>query len=241
MRYFTIGLLVFLSLGVALAPASLITTFAPVQPPVALLNTRGTIWQGQADVLVESRSVGILRWAITPWSLLGLRVNADWQLDQTLAQLYGQISVRSQSQISANGTIQARAINEWLNAYDIDLEGDFEVTDLVAELAADATSLEHLAGTIYWSGGRVRFTLAGLLQDEILPPLVTSLDMVEGRPRAVVVAEGDSIPLIIVQEGVPGYIKVGVTKRFTDLVNRPWPGTHAAHTIVVEVEERVFN
>lgn len=239
MRYFIIGLLTFICLGVALAPASLITRFVDPQAPVTLLNARGTVWQGQAEVVANGRGIGSLRWSVHPLALLTLKVSADWQLDQTLAQLYGQATLQQALSVSATGDIQAHAVNEWLDPYDIYLEGHFQVVDVVARIDQNE-AFEDLTGTLNWSGGLVRFTLSGMLYERHLPPMVTSLTMHEGQPRAVVVAEGDSTPLMIVQPGIPGYIRIGITKRFTQMLQRPWPGNDPDHTIVVEVEERVL-
>ena len=83
----------------------------------------------------------------------------------------------------------------------------------------------HLNGQIDWSGGLVRYTLAGVLYEVQLPPLTAYLDQnTENDPIATVYTQGGSTPLIMATLGKDGFAKVGMTKLFTKLLNNPWPG-----------------
>ena len=220
-----------------MAPASLVTRIADGQKDFSLLNTRGTVWSGQTDLVSQGRLIGFLIWSLEPLSLFSLSPLFDWQLDQTSAQLHGSARFAEFTKISATGKVQAAAVNEWVDQYDIYLEGYFDVTDLSAEVDLQNRRLTATNGSIQFSGGMVRFKLSGLLYAQQLPPMLASFEVHKGLPRAVVVAIGDSIPLMIFQPGAPGFIKIGITQRFTEILNRPWPGGHPPHAIVLEVEE----
>lgn len=251
-RYMLGGLFIFLSLSIALAPAGMIShfisgLFVSGQGDAKLLNLRGTVWQGQGDIVVHGKSLGELRWSVQPLALLGANLVADWQLDQTLSTLHGQVRLGDDLTIDAQGQVLAAAVNEWLDQYDIYLEGDFSVHQFSALVATDERTLKQLDGEIRWSGGLVRYTLSGLLHEQHLPPLHTNFhtsfhtntDSAHGL-HGVVTAVGDNTPLMIISSGVPGFIKIGITKGFTRMLRQPWPGSDPEHTVVLEVEEQLF-
>lgn len=239
-KYILVGLLVILILGIALAPASLVRRALDPVPQADLLQPRGTIWQGQGNLLVQGNPLGTARWSLRPLSLLTLSPTADWQLDQTLADVRGDVEWSAgKVGVNANGNVQADAFNGALNAYQIFLTGVFELKDVHLQATPAARRLDAADGEIMWSGGRVRFALAGLLYEETLPPMVARLSN-DPAPNATVFAQGDPTPLMHISEGIPGFIKIGITKRFTELVRRPWPGNDPAHRVVVQVEEQIL-
>jgi hypothetical protein len=237
-RYILIGIIFFIGLGIAMAPAGLIIGPLNKQGPVTLVNSRGTVWQGQAELVVQGRSLGILRWSASPTRLFMAEVHADWQLDQTLSQIGGQASWDGQPSFTATGSVDAQSINEWLDPYDIYLEGDFLVDQFAARLDSSAKQLQEVDGQVHWSGGLVRFGLSGILYEQTLPPMDATFKPVDGEVRGVVKEQGQSTPLMTFSLGVPGFIKIGLTKGFTVMLRRPWPGTDPDHTVVLEVEEQ---
>lgn len=239
-KYILVGLLVIIVLGIALAPATLISRALDGQPQLSLLQPRGTVWQGQGQLLVQGHNVGSLSWSLNPLSLFTLSIQADWQLDQVLARVTGQASVSSDLfDLRANGTVQAGALAPVLGVYDIDLTGVFELTNVHLTGPLDGTTLNSADGQVDWSGGPVRFGLSGRLFEQTLPPLVAFLKD-DPAPHASVFAQGDETPLMHLGEGAPGFIKIDVTKRFTTLIGQPWPGNDPGHRVVVSVEEQIL-
>lgn len=239
-RYILLGIVFFIGLGVSMAPAGLIVGLLDEQSPVMLVNSRGTVWQGQAELLAQGRSLGILRWSVSPSKLFVAKLQADWQLDQTLSQINGQASWDGQPAVTAVGSIDAQSINEWLDPYDIYLEGNFSINQFAAKLDSSGKQLEKVEGRIHWSGGLVRFGLSGILYEKTLPPMHVTFETLDDEVRGIVKEGGQSTPLIIFSPGVPGFIKIGITKGFTTMLGRPWPGSDPDHTVVLEVEEQLL-
>lgn len=48
-------------------------------------------------------------------------------------------------------------------------------------------------------------------------------------------------PLIEVTLGYDGFVRVGVTKALTNMLNSPWPGNDPDQAIVLQVEEQIFS
>ena len=239
-RYILLGIVFFIGLVVSMAPAGLIVGPLNEQSPVTLVNSRGTVWQGQAELVVQGRSLGILRWSVSPTRLFMAQLQADWQLDQTLSQINGEASWDGQSAVTAAGSIDAQSINKWLDLYDIYLEGDFRVNQFAVKLDSSGKQLEKVDGQIHWSGGLVRFGLSGILHEKTLPPMDATFETLEGEVRGVVKEQGQNTPLMIFSPGVPGFIKIGITKGFTTMLGRSWPGSDPDHTVVLEVEEQLL-
>ena len=242
-KYVLLGILFFIVVVLVRMPASIVSTILDNHPKISLVDARGTIWQGQGHLLVDGNRLGIAQWSLSAWSILTFSPSAEWMLEQNFATLSGDaIYSWNELQLSANGMVQAEAFNPFLVDYDIDITGDFKLDGVVANVDTNRESgsllLNRIEGDILWSGGIVKFTLAGLLQEEILPSLITRLDSNEGLPNATVFEVGANTPLMMFAQGAPGFIKVSITKRFTQLLNRPWPGSAADHEIVVEVEEQ---
>ena len=242
LKYILIGILIFLVVAIAYAPASVVKR--PVEnaaPDVVLLEPRGTIWDGQADLLAKGVAIGKLNWQTHLLATLTLTPAADWQLNNNAAALHGTAGYDfGQAEIVANGEADVSLLNDWLNAYDIFLTGDVTLDKVSVELATMAKRIDHLAGDIHWTGGQVRYNMGGLLQSATLPPMTVSLTTAAGEPRAVLYAQGDATPLIIVNQTTNGFVKIGMTKRFTRLLNKPWPGSDPDHVVVLEVEEQLL-
>ena len=234
-RYLIIGIIVFLVLAVGLAPAGIVSRALEAVPEADLLETRGTIWQGQGQLLVDGRSIGALSWSFKPLSLFALSPAADWQLSQNLAQLSGTGSFDGLMNLTAAGQIQAPAVNQWLAQYDIELDGLFDVENL--SIVASEAYVNEIDGVVRWTGGMVRFTLSGRLSQENLPPLLATFTIEDGIARGVVTEPGSATPLLIITQAEPGLVKIGLTKGFTRVLNQPWPGSDPDHVVVLEVEE----
>ena len=94
-------------------------------------------------------------------------------------------------------------------------------------------------GYLEWSGGQVRYILSGILSESFLPKMRANLSAPEQKPTAEVFAEGEPIRLMQAQVTDNGFVKIGITKMFTKLLNRPWPGSDPDHAVVLEVEEQL--
>jgi len=241
-RYLVAGLLLFLGFALAFAPAGLLDRVIERNSQADLTDTRGTLWQGQANLLVNQQALGVVSWDFAPTSLLSLRPRYDWRLDGSDKQLNGSAALSFSAMLAnARGTIDSAAVNLALGRYDIFLGGRFELQPTRVRMLTDTGQVTELDGQLDWSGGLVRYTLSGILRESRLPPLTARLRMSDdAAPEAVVYAEGEQTPLMTASLSNNGFAKVSITKLFTKLVGNPWPGSDPDHVVVIEVEEQVF-
>ena len=241
-KYVLAGLLVFVLAAIAAAPAGIVDRLVSQSDTAELTHSRGSLWRGQADLLVEDNHLGQVNWDFNVGSLFRLQPTYQWTLTQTNWQLAGLAGASfREAEINVSGDVDAQAVNQWLAPYDITTSGTFSILPTQILLPHNTPLPSAFAGQINWTGGLVRYTLSGQLSEATLPPLVAYLDMNEtNEPQATVFAENDQTPLMIATLGANGFAKVGISKRLTQLLNNPWPGTDPDHHIVVQVEEKVF-
>ncbi len=241
-RYLIAGIVLFFGFAIAFAPAGLVDRGVESVPGIDLVDTRGTVWNGQAQMLLEGQPLGVVNWQFQPLSVLRAAPGYAWQLNRVDMQLTGTAAANpSAVALDLRGGLAAAAFNDWLRTYDIRVSGDLEIMDISATVAHGSRVPERLEGQINWSGGNVLYTLSGLVREVQMPPLTAYLDIDEaGLPEAVVYTPGDDTPLIIARVGTDGFAKIGITKLFTKLVQNPYPGSDPDHAIVLEVEEQIF-
>ena len=259
-KYLLIGTLIFVGIVVALAPARLVTEQLPANAPVQVLSPKGSLWTGAGLLVAGGENLGHLDWQIKWLDLLTLNLTYNWQLAWQSAPgtvLHGAVTgTFSDLQTMLRGPLPASTLAPWLRRYNLYLEGDFDLQ--IDHLSFDhAGALRSMKGTIDWQGGRVRYTLSGLLNEATLPPVKAQLK--DGLPQhevgntvlvpgqgtaspvhAVAYADGFDTPLMFATQLTNGYVKIAVTKLLTRLVDQPWPGSDPDHTIIIEVEEKLF-
>ncbi len=244
-RYVLTGFVIFLVCAIIFAPAGLIDRVIDNQPGVALTDTRGTLWQGTGNISVEvnrnTQLNGTLSWDFNWLSLISLAPTYQWTLSRSDVSLSGTAGVTTSGQVmGVQGNLEAAVLNEFLAIYYIVLSGDFSISPSKI-LRAHHGQITDIQGQIDWSGGRVRYTLAGILHEAQLPAMTAYLEPNASRqPAATVFAQGGSTPLIIASIGENGFVKVGMTKLFTKLLRTPWPGSDPDHAVVLEVEEQLL-
>jgi hypothetical protein len=135
-------------------------------------------------------------------------------------------------------------LNQWLNDYEIELSGDFTFSALSLVLphalpTGDGSALAPgaAAGRLDWRGGPVRYVLALQEFRGALPALEAHLG--EGL-QAVVTPTGSTTPVLTVELLDNGFIRIGLTRLLTRMLNTPWPGGEADHEVVLMVEEQLF-
>ena len=241
-RYAFIGLVLFIGFAVSFAPATLLKPLIEQSTQARLTALHGSLWRGQAQLQVGQIALGQLNWDLQLVTLLQASPSYTWSLDERGWRLEGVVGVDfSHANFTANGTVEVAAVNDWLSAYDISLGGSFDITDLNLIAAHSDAVLSHADGQIFWSGGRVRYILSGLLSETTLPPMTAYLNLnQQGLLEVIVYAQNNETPLVIAAQGRNGFVKVGITKLLTKMLDNPWPGSDPDHAIVLEVEEQVF-
>lgn len=239
-RAIVIGLLLVLLFAVVLAPASLIRRFVPADSGIELLEPAGSLWDGAAELYLAGQSAGRLDWDWRPSALLTGAVGYDLELTGPGHALTGAVGFRlGAADATVNGRAGADLLNRWLAPYDIHIGGTLEFQEAHVRIAYDfrESGAGSASGSLLWSGGPVRYVLSGRANAGTLPPLVAYLG--EGLETVVIPQDGQT-PLLQAEILPNGFLRIGVTKLLTRLMDNPWPGPQPDHEVVLEVEEQVF-
>lgn len=258
-RYLLAGLAVFLVIAIAFAPAGLLDRALDDTPALDMIDARGTVWRGQGRLLTHGTDLGQVTWTFEPASLLRLLPRYRWHLAHPNAGLEGTVSSLGKLvHLTVGGALDAALLNDWLARYEINVNGNFDIKMDTLTWDLSAARLTQAEGEVQWSGGDVRYRLSNQIRDARLPPMVAQIQNgseisplsqradpngtdPQAAPVSVVVfARGTETPLMFASQTREGYVRVGITKRFTKLLNNPWPGSDPDHAIVLEVEERVL-
>ena len=233
-RYFAVGILAFALFCAALAPAALLAILIERFGGASLTATAGTIWSGSGALRLSGLPLGRLHWSFEPVTLAQLTPGYTWRLAGDSLDLNGRMAFQGDAvALSARGTVANAAVNAGLAAYDIRLDGAFDIEGLDATLTADG--VQRLDGGGRWTGGVVSYALGGQSHTALLPPMRAEAQSAPVRARAF--AEDGNTLLIQAEIMDGGYVKIGITRRLLQWLNQPWAGGGADDEIVVSVEE----
>ena len=250
LKYFLVGVVVFIGVAVAFLPATLVPPALDSLPDVSLTAPAGTLWRGTGELQVRDQeqvqqNFGRLTWDFQPLSLFRLTPTYDVTLqDLTMQISYG----FSGAALKVAGEVPLRLFQPWLDPHQISLGGRLksQSVDVLLDPQQPWTTL-YIEGVLDWTGGPVSYFIAQNQTNAILPPLQVRLrsreDVAgeEGAWRLHGDVMGDAeYPLLNVALNESGYVKVSITKRLTNLVGSPWPGSDPDHVTVLEVEQPLF-
>ena len=239
-RYALVGVLALVVCIVYMAPATLLAMALGDKGPTRLTQVRGSIWDGAAALEHEGRSLGSLSWQFDAGGLAHGEANFDWGLAGTGHTLSGGVRVGLAGlHCSAAGTVSGATMRRILAPYWIETAGDVGIEHIRADVTYDL-HLQAMDGALSWSGGEVRYRLAGEHYQMVLPPLAGMLETVNAEPTLTVFAQGVDAPLLHIRLGADGWLNIGVTKKLTKMAEFPWPGNEPDHAIVIDVSERLF-
>ncbi|MFK7914049.1 MAG: type II secretion system protein N [Pseudomonadales bacterium] len=240
-RYLLVGILVLLAVVIYAAPASLLKQPLAAAGDLRVSQLQGTLWNGSGAVNVQNIALGTLRWQFAPARLLKAQAAFDYTLQGDHINLTGSAG-RSFGPwlLEADGNVGSALVNQYLATYEIRMDGDLHLNTLA--LQASGHPVEQLSGSVDWPGGLVSYPVPGGQASRTLPPLRAdlSLDADNSEPLANVHSESVNFPLISLRVLNSGFVKISLTRRFTQIVGMPWPGSEPDHAFVLEVEEQVF-
>lgn len=200
----------------------------------------GSLWRGSADLSYRDLALGRLTWAYRPQDLLRLRIGYQFTADGASQALTGTASASSQTvEASIAGTIDSALLADLLRRYDIIVGGTFEIPPSI-DLTLSQSGIHDASGELHWSGGPVSYRLGNTTRRANLPPLVAYLESPATGPSATVYAAGDDTPLMLASVQADGWVSIGVTRRFTELVGQPWSGSQPPSAVIMEVQEKLF-
>jgi len=239
------------------APAALLRQVLPSEASASLTALSGTLWNGRAELVLGGRPAGTLAWRFRPVTILQGALGyhlalAEGESPDGLA-LTGTVRLRPGGfDALLDGTVGAEYLNPWIGAYDIALSGAFTLEAVRVDLpwrferaAEPAPAPGSAGGRLEWTGGPVRYILSGRPFSGTLPPLEAVFG--EGVEAVVHAAAGDAasmprsdVPLLRAALLANGFVRIGMTRRLTQMLNNPWPGADGDHEVVLEVEEQLL-
>jgi hypothetical protein len=221
------------------APAALMRELVERVPDAHLASPRGTIWRGSGQLILAAGEPHELSWTIDPIALLGLEAVGDYRLDGPAVALTGQVAWGARTaHLSVAGTARPAAIAPILAAHELNLEGEVDIAGL--EIALAGRRIESIDGVARWSGGTVGHALGGTPGEAWFGPVTATIGTGELGPKAIVKHDADDLVLLEVELRHDGFVRVGVTKGLTKMLNRPWPGSGPDAAVVFQVEEKIY-
>jgi len=200
----------------------------------------GRVRSGSGDLFVDGRDLGRLHWRVQPGSLLRGRLDVEFTLQSLAHRLDGLASVQSHRQLSLSGVsghLDEGGLRTLLAPYDIHPSGRLTVhsghfrvrDDVVVEAFADG----------HWTGGFVRYFLAGQGWTTELPPLDARLRLHDGDP-VLMIEDPAGSQLLDITVDAEGWAHLRIRYRFIAMAGFPWPDAPDPDTVLLEISEQIF-
>ncbi len=226
-------------------PASLVTRFLDSNPdiPITLLNTSGTLWNGNGRISNNAIRKVNISWSIPIFDILVLSPSVIWKLDKNDSVLQGKSSISLKKMTTdLSGKIGSVLLNRIFSEYDVRLDGSLSVEGL--SMVTDprkSFSINQLDGLAIWTGGEITYMLAKSPVTIMSP--VFELELFNKTPNIInarLNSPNYNFPLLLASLTERGNLNVKVTKAFTKIFGNKWPGQEAEENIVLELEEYIF-
>ncbi len=174
--YIAIGAFAVVAVVIVAMPARVFAMFVD-QYGISLLDTRGTVWNGSAEVIAPSINVGRLHWRFKAQSLLSATLQYELSVDNPALRLEGTITKKfAHSDFAAQATIEPSLVNSVLLHYGIKIGGRFQVDDVELRVGSGNT-IQSLTGTVNWEGGTTRYRLENQSRVVTLPAAIGELSL----------------------------------------------------------------
>ncbi len=251
-KYLLVGVALFCAFAIAFLPASMVQGALQQAPDTRLNQPAGSLWSGQGELQVREQRLGWLQWQFQPLSLLQLKPTYALRLGDLQANLGYSMSGLH---IDLQGELPVSVLQPTLDQHQLVIGGRLNAQSLIFELDPNNPwSTLSGNGSLDWTGGPVSYFIANDQNHAILPPLRLNLvepstDPISGRwqLQAEVYNQTqtgeDAEPkyaLMTLALNPQGLVKVSITKRLTQLVGSPWPGSDPDHATILEVEQPLF-
>lgn len=238
--YVVIALITFVLCLALLAPASIVKNAVERVDGLTLSELSGTLWSGSGTLNVQGQPLGALTYRFKPLDLLLLRATYEAHLSSPTLDLnaLASASLRAAT-VEASGHVDAAALRALLSDYDMDIGGAFDSDGVHVVRAWDA-AVPNVDGELRWTGAPVTYRLGNVTHQVRLPALAGFIDSSAGAPEMTAYEVDHDTPLMLARVGADGWVTIGITKRFTQLLGQPWQGSDADHAVVLEVQEKLF-
>ena len=261
-KYLLLGVTVCLVYAITFAPASLVKQALETNTKISVSELAGSLWAGQASLHVAGQqageystfNLGQISWHFAPLSVFSLQLVYDIQLQADTHTFKGRLSQSMHhSQVSGEAVTQTDLLNQLLLPYDIHVAGNLTIKafDLQIKTASLSESnlpeITQLQGQIHWPGGPIEYRLSGQTATIDLPALQALLSLEDEMPNLRIYQQSEisatsdpRIPLILGSLDKNGWVSLGITKKFTHMIERPWSGSEPDHAVVLEVQEKLL-
>lgn len=208
---------------------------------VHLLDARGTVWNGSAQLVVPGANLGTLQWSIVPQRLLQAKLTYNISVDSPSLQVHGTLAKGlAKTSLVADAEVQSSIVNSILLHYEMKISGSIQIED-VNLLINGKNKISSLAGTVRWNGGKSRYRAGDETREIDLPPMVGKFDSTEGDVILTAVDGYDDTELLNARlEASSGWLHIGLTRQMFELVQMPWDSQGSASAEVFKVSRQVF-
>ena len=200
----------------------------------------GSVRSGSGDLFVDGQDLGRLHWRVQPGSLLRGRLDVEFTLQAVAHRLDGLASLHANRELSVSGVsghLDEGGLRALLAPYDIHPSGRLSVHSGHLRVL-DETVVEAFADG-HWTGGFVRYFLAGQGWTTELPPLDARLRLRDGDP-VLMIDDPAGARLLDIVVDTAGWAHLSIRYRFIAMAGFPWPDAPDPDTVLLEISERVF-
>lgn len=166
-----LGLVAYLGFLVASLPAAQAWRWAGDQVPAQAYGLSGTVWEGQAAVVLQDgRRLDAVQWKLAPAKLLLGRLAANVQARLPDGRLRSEVTVAPGGRLTARQLrldMPAPALLQWLGLTRLPVQVDGRLDALLRELSLEGQRLLSADGLLSWHGAVIRFGNAPLPLGEV--------------------------------------------------------------------------
>lgn len=231
--------IIFFCICVALAPARFVVRDLD-RDSKYLLEPRGTIWYGGVGTQVGTRNLGQLTWEFNPSSLLSGRIGYAIRFqgvgfDFSCTASFGW----NRHEGLCSGRIESRTANLILSHYEIDIDGQMILEDLLVQLRGNGQVVEA-SGKLHWEGGLVHYRLSDVSHQTELPALEGIFNN-ESDVLGLNIFEKTNNTLLLKTAFNPqtGEFQLSATNRLIVLADAPWKIYGDQDATAFTVSERI--
>ncbi|MCY3883544.1 MAG: type II secretion system protein N [Gammaproteobacteria bacterium] len=208
---------------------------------IHLLDARGTVWRGSAQLVVPGTNLGTLQWNIVPQRLLRANLTYDVSVTGSSVQARGTFAKGfSKTSLFANAEIQPSIVNSILLHYEMKISGSIQLHD-VDLLMNGRNEISSLSGSVEWEGGKSRYRAGDEVREIDLPAMNGSLIASEGDVILTAMNGQDDTELLNARlEAASGWLHIGLSRQMIELAKMRWDAQGSPGSEVFKVSRQIF-
>ena len=242
--YVLIGLMSYLIWLTITAPLEYV--WPKIQPyapplPVKIQQVQGTVWQGQADIMVPNVGKVIANWDINVTDLFFGKLSAQVDAKGQELKFNGMVSgTAEQIEVKqAKAFLSSHYLKPMLKQGRSSLTGDFELNKFNGLFSITDKQILAAEGQLLFSGGDVSFPLDGKNVNATLPILVGLIQKPEDKVEVKITnTDGENVGDGYIQPD--GWAGIGIRRRFLDILGLQWPAEIAADKVIFEASQKLL-